>query len=154
MPADDPDDQFRLVAALRRYGAVHAELMRSFAAYSAMHPTDAAALTEILFAEDAGEPLTPVLVAARVGRSKAAMSAVLNRLESAQMIRRQPHPRDRRAMTLHAGPAIDESIREYFAPLSNAMSAFLANRSAQDIDRLVEDLDQISEVISGTLAKI
>lgn len=157
MAAQGPDPhqaraaQLRLVEALRRYGAVHAALMRAFADHLAMNPTDAAALTEILFAEDAGNPLTPARLATRIGRSRPATTALIDRLAAGGHVRRAPHPADRRAVTLHAGAGVGAATFAFFTPLSIAVDRLLAGTSDGEIAAFSARLDAVTEAIADTL---
>ena len=73
----------RVLTGLRSFGADYAEFTRRFAASLGLHTTDAAALVEILYAEDRGTPLSPARLAERIGLSSGATTALLNRLETA-----------------------------------------------------------------------
>lgn len=143
--------QFELVSSLRRYGAAHAALMRSFADHLSMNTTDAAALSEILFAADMGQPLTAAELAHRLGRSRPATTAVLARLQAASLIRRERHPHDGRASILLRGAQIEAAIPEFFRSLSEAMSTHLARHDADLVRALIALLDDTTEcVTSGT----
>lgn len=143
------DSRAALVMALRHYGGVHAALMRGFADALAMNTTDAAALSEVLTAEDAGAPLSPAALAARIGRSRPATSAVLNRLEGAGLIRRGPHPTDRRASVLRADARVHQATAQHFLPLSNTVEARLAAFSHDQITTAIGVIDAMTEAIDS-----
>ena len=139
--------QFKLVGALRRYGAAHAALMRAFAANLSLHPTDAAALAEIFFAEDVSQPLTPTGLAERIGRSKPATSAVLSRLEEAGLVKRLRHDTDRRVSVLLAGEKVDAAIPSFFQPLSDAMAAHLSLQKPEQLEALISLLEATTDCV-------
>jgi MarR family transcriptional regulator, organic hydroperoxide resistance regulator len=112
-----------------------------FARSRQMHPTDAAAIVEILTAEDHSRPLTPARLAKRVGLSTGATSTLLNRLEAAGHIRRSREHSDRRIVTLHSAPAIHAEANAFFAPLAAQMEAAVIAYSA-------DDLELVNEVVS------
>lgn len=153
-PSASDNVQTELVASLRRYGAAHAALMRSFADHLSMNTTDAAALSEILFAADMGQPLTPAELAQRVGRSRPATTAILARLLAAGVIRREPHPHDGRAAILLAGSQIEAAIPAFFQALSGAMSARLARHDPRLVRELITLLDDTTECIVAETPKI
>ena len=145
------DRQLRLVSALRRYGAAHAGLMLAFARHLALHPTDAAALSEILLAEDLGAPLSPATLARRIGRSRPATTAVLDRLAAEGLVARAPHPSDGRATVLGAGPRIGAAIPQFFQPLSDAMAATLAPHDPAQVEALIAMVGEVTDcVVSQT----
>lgn len=65
---------------------------------------DSAGLTAMIHLAGAGSD-TPTAIAANLERSTAATSLVLNRLENAGHISRQPHPSDRRKVVVVPAPA-------------------------------------------------
>lgn len=123
--------------------------MRSFADYLSMSTTDAAALSEIFFAADMGQPLMPAELAQRLGRSRPATTAVLTRLQSAGLIRREAHPHDGRASILLAGETIEAEIPEFFQSLSNSMSAMLAHHDPDLVRALIALLDDTTKCIKA-----
>lgn len=149
-----PSIQFELVASLRRYGAAHAALMRSFADHLSMSTIDAAALSEILFAADMGQPLTAAELAHRLGRSRPATTAVLARLQAASLIRREVHPHDGRASILLAGTEIEAAIPEFFRSLSDAMSVHLAQQDVGLVRALIALLDDTTKCVTAETPKI
>lgn len=144
LPSQTLSQQDRLVDGLRHFGAVHAELMRQFAGANDMHATDAQALSEILFAQDAGRPLTPAALATRLARSRPAVSAVLARLMKAGYVERLPDPQDGRRVTLVAGDAVAEMIPRFFAPFAQSLSQVLAGHSSENCEALITMLHQIT----------
>ena len=148
---DDPARLEAVVAALRRYGASHAALMRQFADSLSVHPTDAAALAEVFSAEDRGQPLSPAALALRLDRSRPAVSAVLNRLEGRGLIERRPAAHDRRGISLHAGAALAPQIGRFFAAHGAAMQAHLGALPAARVAEFTAMLDGVTAVIERLL---
>ena len=60
------DQRDRLMDGLRAFGANYTEFTRRFAGFLGLHSTDAAALAEILYAEDKGTPLSPARLSERI----------------------------------------------------------------------------------------
>lgn len=116
----------RLNEALRAYGATYSELARQFAANEGLHSTDATALIEILAAEERGTPLSPARLSERIGLTAGSTSTLLNRLELAgHVVRSRIHP-DRRIVTLHSTPGVQDIADEFFQPLGERIAAVMA----------------------------
>ncbi|MET0384498.1 MAG: MarR family transcriptional regulator [Polyangiales bacterium] len=133
----------RLVDGLRVYGAIYTDLTRRFAASLGLHATDAAALVEIVFAEDKGEPLSPARLSERISLSPAATTAVLNRLELAEHIVRSREHTDRRVVTIRCNPRIQRPATEFFGPLGARMDDLARTYSPellQELERFVGDM--------------
>ena len=103
--------RFRLMEELRAYGANFTEFSRRFAAWLAMHSTDAAALLEISAAEERGDPLSPARLGERITLSSGATTAAVEPARGGRPHRAHPrargsanrdaaHHRARRAISL------------------------------------------------------
>lgn len=114
---------------LRAFAADYTDLTHHLAKWLGVHPADAAAFAEILYAEDKGAPLTPARLAKRIALSSGATSSLLNRLESANLLIRSREHRDRRVVTLRCAPAVGNQAGAFFAPL------------AQRVDRLAGEYE-------------
>lgn len=133
----------RLNDALRAYGASYSELAREFAASEGLHSTDAVALIEILSAEDRGAPLSPARLSDRIGLTAGATSTLLNRLEAAGHVVRSRVHTDRRIVTLHSTPNVQEIADTFFDPLGDRIAAVLADYPPElltQFERLLGDL--------------
>lgn len=144
---DPRRQQAVLVESLRRYGAVHADLMRSFAEHLTLHPIDATALSEILFADDGGAPLTPAALARRIGRSRPATTALVGRLVAQGYVERVPHPDDGRAVILKGAARVGEATATFFIPYAAALDRVLAAHDPAAVDRSVALLDEVTAAI-------
>lgn len=139
----------RVSEALRRYGDGYGQLARRFAASTGLHSTDAAALIEILAAEQLGTPLSPVHLSERIGLTSGATSALLNRLEEAgHIVRRRGHA-DRRIVSLHSTPGVQATADGFFDPLGDRTSAVMARYPLDTLSQLERLLDELHEVMSG-----
>ncbi len=114
-----PTAQDDAVQALREYAGIHGEITRAFAASLGLHHTDAAALVEIILSEDGGSPVSPAALARRIGASPSAMSACINRLEAAGMVKRQRLHADRRIVALTCDKAVYAAAGGFFQPISD-----------------------------------
>ncbi|OEI68058.1 MarR family winged helix-turn-helix transcriptional regulator [Curtobacterium sp. ER1/6] len=122
-----------LVDAVRSFGARDSELGRMFARSHGMHPTDAAAVVEILTAERHGGTLTPARLAARVGLTTGATSTLLRRLETAGHVVRSHDHDDRRVVRLRSTESVHQAAAAFYAPLSDALRRALGDFSPADL---------------------
>ncbi len=152
-PEDIVDYRIRLLGGLRAFGANYAEFTRRFAKYLGLHSTDAAALVEILYAEDSGAPLSPARLAERISLSSGATNAVLNRLENAGHVVRSREHADRRIVTLHSSVDIQGPAIAFFTPLSQHLDAMLIRYSSEQLDQFEAFLDQLRTSTTDALAE-
>lgn len=147
----DGDRRGRLLFGLRVYGALYTELTRRFAAHLGLHATDAAALTEILYAEDQGTPTTPARLAARIGLTSGATTTLINRLERDGHVVRSREHLDRRIVTLYSGSQAREPAMAFFAPLGASLDAMLARYPPEILDDVEGFLDDLRATMEGVL---
>ena len=91
--------------------------------------------------EGAGEPLEPSVIAERVLITTGSMTSLLDNLEKRGLIRRLPHPGDRRKLLVDITPAAQEIV-DALLPMLHArerdlMSAALSRREQQQFLELV-----------------
>ncbi|MEV8287178.1 MarR family transcriptional regulator [Streptomyces niveus] len=133
----------RLMYGLRAYGANYTEFTRRFANWLGLHSTDAAALTEILYAEDTGTPLSPARLSERVSLSSGATTILLNRLEKAGHIVRTRENTDRRVVTLRSSPEIRPRAVEFFGPYSARMTAEMSRFTPEELRRFEDFIGRL-----------
>ncbi|PWJ26325.1 DNA-binding MarR family transcriptional regulator [Branchiibius hedensis] len=153
MEAEDSDRLHRVHQALRAYGESYLHMGKAFAASGGLYSTDAAAMLEILQAEEAGNPLSPARLGERIGLSSGATSTLLNRLEDAGHIVRNRGHADRRAVTLHSTRGIHATAEAFFGPLEARINAVLASRSGDDLDEFTRLLEQLQQTLDSYRAE-
>lgn len=138
-----------IVELLRNFGIESQRVSEVFAEAHGVHHTDLRALVAVLHAEQRGEPLTPGQLAAAVGLSSGATTALIDRLEVTGHLRRVRDDPDRRRVRLHYDPAGVALARGFFGPLGE--------RSDEVMDRFtVEELKTVArflEAMNATLAR-
>ncbi|MFF8959184.1 MarR family winged helix-turn-helix transcriptional regulator [Streptomyces sp. NPDC014894] len=122
-----------LMDGLRSFGANYTEFTRRFAAWLGLHSTDAAALAEILYAEDKGRPLSPARLSERISLSSGATTALLNRLEAAGHVARTRERADRRIVTLRSSPHVRPRAEEFFRVYTERMAAVVADYTPEQL---------------------
>lgn len=143
----------RLVEGLRAYGGQHAELSRQFAAWLGLHPTDAAALLEIISAEERGTALSPTRLSERILLSSGATTALLNRLEVAGHIVRAREHADRRIVTLHSSAQIQERADEFFGPLAAPVEAMISRYPPELLHRFETFLAELHAIMESRISQ-
>ncbi|MEV7459311.1 MarR family winged helix-turn-helix transcriptional regulator [Streptomyces rubiginosohelvolus] len=142
----------RVMDGLRSFGANYTEFTRRFAAWLGLHSTDAAALVEILYAEDQGAPLSPARLSERVSLSSGATAILLKRLEQAGHIVRTRESTDRRVVTLRSSPDIRPRAMAFFGPYSERMAEAMAAYPPEEIERFEQFLGTLRSTMDALLA--
>jgi DNA-binding MarR family transcriptional regulator len=148
-------DRDELVRLLQDYALEAERLSQVFAERHDMHVTDLSALLAVMQADRAGEPLTPGRLGRRLGLSSGATTAVIDRLERADHVRRARDDRDRRRVTLHYGSAADQVATAFFGPLGARMDALLDGYDAAELNaarRFLADASALVREYRGTVS--
>ena len=151
-PNDVPQATARLLDGLRAFGAHYSELTVRFANWLGLHSTDAAALVEILYAEDQGTALTPTQLSRRLTLTTGATTNLVNRLERLGFVVRSREHADRRIVTLRSGDRIVEHAREFFAPLVAPLEALVAQYPPRQREQFEDFLDRLRTTMAEILA--
>jgi DNA-binding MarR family transcriptional regulator len=83
-------------------------------------------------------PTTPTGLAEHTGLSSGATTALIDRLERANILRRSPHPRDRRATTLVLTKAARHRLPSLFQSLAGAMEELVSAYSESELKILAD----------------
>lgn len=142
----------RLMDGLRAFGANYTEFTHRFATWLGLHSTDAAALAEILYAEDKGSPLSPARLSERVSLSSGATTILLNRLELAGHIVRTREHTDGRIVTLRSSPDIRPRAEEFFGPYAARMAAEMSRYTPERLQQFEDFIGHLRETMDALLA--
>ena len=143
----DPDPRDELVRLLQTYAAEAERLGQVFAERNGMHPTDLQALLAVMQADAAGRRSPPAGWRQHLGLSSGATTAVVDRLERADHVRRERDVRDRRRVTLRYGDAAAAVGGAFFGPLGVRMDRMLAGYSAAELAVVRRFLDQTNTLM-------
>ncbi|MET9226012.1 MarR family transcriptional regulator [Lentzea sp. NPDC003310] len=116
---DDPltaewtSTQVAVMHRLRDWVLDFAELNQHLAAWMGLPGADVNALGQIIWAAEAGTPLSPARLARQIGMTTGATTILLNRLEAAGHVERTRESTDRRRVTLRPTPAARDRAREF-----------------------------------------
>ena len=136
-----------LVRLLQAYASEAERLGHVFAEHHGLHPTDLQALLAVMQADRAGQPLTPGRLGVRLGLSSGATTAVVDRLERADHVRRVRDDRDRRRITLRFGEAAAAVGQAFFGPLGGRMDAMLTGYTATELAAIRRFLADTNEMM-------
>ena len=146
-PGAPPEVRDELVRLLRAHAVEAERLGQVFAERNGMHPTDLQALLAVMQAEAAGVPLTPGRLGEHLGLSSGATTAVVDRLERAEHVRRERDDRDRRRITLHYGAAAAAVGGAFFGPLGARIEHVLAGFTPDELAVVRRFLEQTNAVM-------
>lgn len=121
----------RLSQALVSEGA---KLMGAFATQQGLHPTDVAALTRILVAEEADAPITAGALAEELALTSGAVTSVVDRLERHGYVTRVRDREDRRRVLLQYSPAGQELADKFLAPWARRGQAVMSQFTQDELD--------------------
>jgi DNA-binding MarR family transcriptional regulator len=106
--------------------------------------------------EGAGEPLEPSVIAERLLITSGSVTSLLDNLEKRGLIRRLPHPEDRRKLLVEITPAaqaiIDELLPELHARERDVISTALSITEQRELLRLIAKLQQAAVEARATTA--
>ncbi len=139
-----------LMAALGRLRTAEQQLSDASLKYMKLNESDMRALHFLIVAGNTGEIATPGAIANRLQISTASTTKLLDRLEHAGHIVRQPHPHDRRALAISITPttrlaAMDTVGRQQAKRFNAAARLTTAER-----DVVIRFLDDMTQEISLT----
>lgn len=108
-PSTSADSRLRadILDALSDYRAAETAMLRRTRAARGHGETDALALRYLQDAFRRGEDLRPTELAHRLDLSSASVTSVVDRLVRNGLVRREPHPSDRRSSVLRPAPDPD-----------------------------------------------
>src|SRR6185437_3250843 len=98
-----------------------------------LHDTDVRALICLLDAERAGTPATPGWLGGQLALTSPATTALIDRLEAAGHVRRQPSPTDRRKVEILVSQEAVTLGWTFFGPLLSSMIAAMREFTPADL---------------------
>ncbi|WP_436531486.1 MarR family winged helix-turn-helix transcriptional regulator [Actinoplanes sp. HUAS TT8] len=148
------DEHERVVQSLQTFASTRGELARLFARSQRLHTTDAAAIVEIINAEERGQALTPARLAERLALTTGATSTLLNRLEDGGFVSRSRGHSDRRMVTLHATAAVESAADAFFDPLAQQLRAATSGYSAAELALVGEFVDRLRATMTAYMESV
>jgi DNA-binding MarR family transcriptional regulator len=122
---------------VRRIGTLATLHNHAIAELLEMHPTDQQCLDLL----DWAEPLTAGQIADHLGLSTGAVTGLLDRLEAGRWVRRERDPTDRRRVLVRIREDHGPEAWEAYRPLAEAIDAYWASLSDDDLEAVVGFLE-------------
>jgi len=110
------------------------------------HQLSPSARQVLAVVEGAGQPLEPAVIAERLLITTGSVTSLLDNLEKRGLVRRLPHPHDRRKLLIDITPdaqaIVDELLPSLHARERDVISAALSPSEQRELLRLVAKLQQ------------
>jgi len=130
-------------ACLRRFSLERDRFKAGVARRSGVSPAEFNALDHL---EHAGRPITPGELAQCVGLTSGAVTALVDRLVQAGLVRRTPHPRDRRSVLLELTSGAAATGAREVGPFAADIEAVAAGLSPGEQAAVAAFLESVAEV--------
>ena len=140
----------RALAAVRDYG-IHLTLFRNAVdAWAGLNATDMECL-RFLFLKGIA---TPSELARQTGLTSGATTAMLDRLEKAGMLERQPNPDDRRGTLITPAKGAAERAASWFESARIAQDELLSSYSESDLEIIADVFERFAKLWDQEREKI
>jgi DNA-binding MarR family transcriptional regulator len=146
LPSVSPeiDNADEIVWALRAVLRGHAAANVAIGRRVGLSTNDLAAMEHLI---EGDSDLGPVELGQRLGIQSASATALVDRLEQAGHLERQPHPHDRRRRTLHVTPHALSELGAVLGPLVADLSAISEPLTSNERDAVLGYLQRVAEVL-------
>lgn len=148
--------QVEVMHALRACLVAVGDLDRHLATWTGLPTTDAAALSQLVWADADDAPLSPAELGRRVGLTSGATTALVDRLAARGHVVRSRESTDRRRVTLRPTPEARESARAFLAVAGTEVAALLRETPPDVLAtaaRFLDDLARAATAGSQRLAR-
>lgn len=98
--------------------------------------------------KDAGQPCSPNYISERLIVSRATMTGVLDTLAKRGMVRREPHPTDRRMVLVHLTKAGSQMAHKVRRIVHRAEAEWMRSLSEPERARLTELLGKVQRLLA------
>jgi DNA-binding MarR family transcriptional regulator len=91
-------------------------------------------------------PSTPGKLAVSTGLTTGGVTVMLDRLEKAGLVKRQPNPKDRRSILVKVNAKKLQKINSFYAGINQRLETFLLGRSEAEIQSVITFLSSMSAI--------
>lgn len=150
MPTADVSHIGELMAALGRLRSAEQQLSDASLKYMKLNQSDMRALHYLIVAANTQEIVTPGIIANHLKISTASTTKLLDRLENAGHVTRQPHPTDRRALSINITPKTRQAAMDTVGRQQAKRFHAAARLTTEERDVVIRFLDDMAKEISLT----
>ncbi len=136
------DLEIRVLNAVRDYGVQLTLFRNAMNEWAGLNATDMECL-RLLFLEGVS---TPTKLASHTGLTSGATTAMLDRLEKAGLIERQPNPDDRRGTLIVPTKSSAEKVRSWFEPARKAQAALITAFSEKELEVIADAFERFARL--------
>jgi len=124
----------RALIAVRDYGIHLTQFRNAMSEWAGINPTDMECL-RLLFQKGIA---TPSELARHTGLTSGATTAMLDRLEKAGLIERQPNPRDRRGTLIAPVKSSSDKVASWFESARRAQEELISGYSESELEIIAD----------------
>lgn len=146
--------QIAVMEALRDWATAFGELNQHMAAWTGLATADASALRHVVWAAQDDQPLSPALLARRVGMTSAAITVLLDRLERAALVERRRDQADRRRVTLHPTSAAIAQVQEFTSAAGAEIATTLRTLETADLQAATTVLATLTNAVTQASGRL
>ncbi len=123
-------------------------LIGAMAAVERQHGLSNAAAQTLAIIEGAHEPLAPSTIAARLMVTTGSMTSLLDTLERRGLVRRQPHPSDRRQLQVYLTDEGQTLVDTFLPEIVTVQTEIVAGMSEADRAAAVDLSERLAEAVT------
>ena len=132
----------RALAAVRDYGVQLALFRSAMNEWAGINATDMECL-RLLFANGSASPSE---LARHTGLTSGATTAMLDRLEQAGLIERQPNPHDRRGTVIVPAQGASDKAAGWFASARQAQDELMSNYQEHELEIIADVFERFTQL--------
>lgn len=143
-----------LLTAVRGLVAADRDMRRTFSGRMALSENDVRAVRFVIAAERSDRPGTPRELAAHLGITTAAATALLDRLVAAGHVSRSPHPTDGRSKVVLPTEHAYREVRDLLTPAHDRMRAVAARVPQEMAPAVIAFLVELAEAMRNETSQL
>lgn len=144
------DLEQRALTAVRDYGVNLTQFRNAMSEWAGLNATDMECL-RLLFQKGIA---TPSELARYTGLTSGATTAMLDRLEKADLIERRPNPNDRRGTLIVPEKSSAEKMASWFASARKAQDELISSYSESELEIIVDVFERFAKLWNQEREKI
>jgi len=140
----------RALMAVRDYGVNLTQFRNAMDEWAGLNTTDMECL-RLLFSKGIA---TPSELARHTGLTSGATTAMLDRLEEAGLIERQPNPNDRRGTLIVPEKTSSEKVASWFESAREAQDKLISNYSESELEIIADVFERFAKLWDDERGKL